>query len=407
MNDPRGTNLELEGVRGIACLLVALGHSLYLNHLDPSVTLPAWLRTVEADHAGVLVFFVLSGYLIGWTNAGPFSPKDSRAYVRRRVLRLAPIYYVALALSAAVLVWRREPGQIRAVAATAVGLQNLNDYFGLHLPPPMTNGPLWSLNYELLYYAAFILLWRFRPRLAWVFLPAATAAFVAWFWPRYVPLFLASYACGWLFWAAGWWLARQPEAPPPAASSSALTWLLLVFAGYQFGGAAPTLNFLVPHGADAGMITLSDLGMLPPILLLLAAVTHRQPPAAPLVAATAWLLCLVPLVATAASGHPWTQPAWVTGSVAVLLAMAALLFRTTAWLRPFAALGRISYAFYVVHFPLLLVVQRSGLPGGTLFFYFVRVAVWAGVALTLAWLLELRFQPWIKARLHPPQFAVA
>lgn len=405
MNSARPANAELEGVRGIACLLVALSHSFYLTHLDPSVVLPPWLRTLEAGHTGVLVFFVLSGFLISWTNPGQCTSENRRAYLWRRFVRLAPTYYVALVLTVAVVFLRRDPGQIRAVVATFAGLQNFNDYLGLHLPPPLCNGPLWSLNYELLYYGLFILLWHYRPRLGWVFLPAAAATLLGWFVPQFIPLFLASYACGWLFWAAGWWLARLPELPADAPPAPVITWLLLIFAGHHIVGVTRILNALGLHSDDAGMVTLGQLGLLPPILLLLAAVGRRQLPAAPFLTALAWLVCLAPLAGMLWTGRLWTEPSWITGGIAVLLAAVALSIRTTTWLKPFVGLGRISYAFYVVHFPLLFVVQRLPLPGGTIPAYFVRMLVWAALALSLAWFLERRFQPWIKARLPQPNFA--
>ena len=395
-------NLQLEGVRGIACLMVALSHTLYLTNLDPTVVLPRWLHTIEAGGTGVLVFFVLSGYLITWTNPGPCTPQTRRAYLWRRVIRLAPIYYVALALTVAVAFLRGDHGQIRSVVAAFLGLQNFNDYFGFKVSVPMSNGPLWSLNYELLYYGLFVLLWRHQPRLGWVFLPAAAATLLGWFTPQIMPLFLASYACGWLFWAAGWWLARRPELPADAPHSRVVTWLLLIFAGHQLGDVTRILNALGLHSADAGMVALGQLGVLPPILLLMADVGRRRLPAAPLLVILAWLACLVPLAGMLWTGRLWTEPAWITGGVAVLLAIAALPCKTTAWLKSFAGLGSISYAFYVVHFPLLFVVQRLPLPRGTIPAYFGRMLVWAILTVSLAWFLELRFQPWIKARLPRP-----
>ncbi len=401
----RPANAELEGVRGIACLMVALSHTLYLTHLDPTVTLPRWLHSLEAGHTGVLVFFVLSGYLISWTNPGPCTPESRRAYLWRRFVRLAPVYYVAMILTIAVILVRHDQGQVRTMVATFLGLQNFNDYFGFNVSVPMSNGPLWSLNYELLYYGVFILLWRYQPRVGWVFVPALIATFLGWFTPQMMPLFLASYACGWLFWAAGWWLARLPELPAAAPHSRAVTWLLLIFAGHQLGGVTRILNALGLHSADAGMVTLGQIGVLPPILLLMADVGRRRLPATPLLIVLTWLACLVPLAGMLWTGRLWTDPSWMMGGGAVLLAGAALPIRTTAWLKSFVGLGRISYAFYVVHFPLLFVVQRLPLPGGTIPSYFGRILVWATLALSLAWFLELRFQPWIKARLPRPKFA--
>ncbi|SDS63965.1 acyltransferase [Opitutus sp. GAS368] len=406
MTAARPLNAELEGVRGLACLMVACSHVFYVTHLDPTVTLPGWLHHLEAGQTGVLVFFVLSGYLISWTNPGDCTAENRRAYLWRRFVRLGPIYYAALALTFAVLFWRRDPAPPSMVIALLAGAHNFNDYFGLHVPPPMVNGPLWSLNYEILYYGLFILLWRFSPRLGWVFLPAAVATVLGWFTPQWMPLFLASYACGWLYWAAGWWLARLPELPATAPAPAAVTWLLLVFAGHQIGGMVRVLNALGLHSQDAGMVTLGQLGGLPAILLLLAAVTRRRLPGAVWLAALAWISCVVPLAGMLWTGRLWSEPGWINGGIAVLLAVAALPIRSTGWLKSLAGLGRISYAFYVVHFPMLFLVLLLPLPGGTLPAYLGRVLVWAVTSLALACFLELRLQPWAKARLSPPRSAL-
>ncbi len=403
MKPVRENNLELEGVRGIACLLVALSHTLYLTHLDPTVNLPAWLHTIEAGHTGVLVFFVLSGFVIGWTNPGGWSAAGTRDYVRRRLVRLAPIYYVAMVLTVAVLLLRHDEGQKRVVVAMLLGLQNFNDYFGLLLLPPLANGPLWSLNYELLYYAVFIAVWRWQPRLGWIFAPALVAGVLGWFTPQYMPLFIASYACGWLYWAAGWELSKQPVATNEN-TAPALTWLLLIFAEHHLNGGTRVLNALGLHSADAGMVTLGQLGALPPILLLIAAIARRQLPWAGVLHALAWLTCLVPLAGMLWTGRLWHDPNWITGGVAVLLAAATLGVRGIGGLRYFAGMGRISYAFYVVHFPLLFVVQRLPVPSGTVTAYFGRIGIWAILSVSLAWFLEMRFQPWIKTRLPQLRF---
>ncbi len=395
----RPPNLPLEGLRGVACLLVALGHALWLNHLDPSVTLPLWIRSLEAAHNGVLVFFALSGYLIGWTNAAPYTPVRRRAYLWRRFVRLAPIYYVAFILTAVTVFGLALPGQNRSLAGAFLGLQNFNDYFRFHLPPPGTNGPLWSLNYELLYYLGFLLLWRFKPNLSWVFVPAFGATVLTWFAPQVMPLFLGSYACGWIFWAAGWWLARQPLLPDDAREDPVLSWLLLVYAGHHLGGSMRILNAVGWYSADAGMVNLGHLGMLPVVLLLLAAVSRRQLPGKTIWVALAWFFCLVPLAGGIWTGRFMASALWQAGGIAAALAIVLLPFRSTRWLHPFAWLGSISYAFYVVHFPLLFLVQRLPLPTGTIPAYFLRVLVWAIPAVTLAWLLETKYQSWARQRL--------
>ena len=87
----------LDGLRGIAILFVLL------VHFTPDYVLPLrieeWARkAAQAGWIGVDLFFVLSGFLI--TNIllrAKKSPNYFRAFYWRRVLRIFPLYYAALA----------------------------------------------------------------------------------------------------------------------------------------------------------------------------------------------------------------------------------------------------------------------------------------------------------------------
>ena len=394
----RHTDTGIEAVRGIAALFVALSHLLYLNLLTPDLRLAAWLQTVEGGHAGVLVFFVLSGYVIGWTNAGPFTPAAASAYIRRRTTRLAPIYLVAMVLTVAVIGYTGLTESLRVIVGSFLCLQNFNGYFGFSLNPPLVNGPLWSLNYEVLYYGVFLAVWRFKPDLKWVFAAALVPAALGWFAPAIMPLFIASYACGWIFWAAGLWLSRQPALGKSTASPIA-TWILLVFAGHQIGGGARMLNVLGFYSNDAGMVGLADLALLPAILLAMAAVSHRKLPGRGGVEALAWLSCLVPLAGMIVTGRLMSHPSWITGFVAVIIAGCLRSFRHSSWLRPFYGVGGIYYGLYFVPFPRVYLVQFMPLPRTSLEGFAARLAIWVPMTLGLSWFLERRFQPWVKARL--------
>jgi peptidoglycan/LPS O-acetylase OafA/YrhL len=398
----RPTEIGIEGIRGVAALMVAMSHLLWLDLLTPALRLPQWLKDVEGGHAGVLTFFVLSGYVIGWTNPGAFTQDGARSYVLRRLVRLAPIYLIAMILTVAVIQFTGVSESFRVVAGSFLALQNYNGYFGYSLNPPIVNGPLWSLNYELLYYGLFLLLWRLRPKAAWVFGPALVAGILGWFAPRFCPLFIASYASGWLFWAAGWWLSKQPlvhgdgEDPQPLAS-----WVLLIFASHQIGGVVRVFNVLGWYSNDSGMCSIADLGLLPAILLALSAAAHRRLPCRKWISLLAWAVCVIPIAGMICTGRLLGNAAWVNGSIAVVLAALLLPVRSAAWLRPFAWFGGISYAFYVVHFPLLYFVQRLPLPAASVLGFAMRLPIWVALTLGLSWLLERRFQPWIKARLLP------
>ena len=92
----------LDGLRGIAILLVLLFHfAPYAPGLQsPTVLLDRlYLRASGIGWMGVDLFFVLSGYLI---TGILYDTKGSRHYFRqfyaRRILRIFPLYYAALAI---------------------------------------------------------------------------------------------------------------------------------------------------------------------------------------------------------------------------------------------------------------------------------------------------------------------
>jgi peptidoglycan/LPS O-acetylase OafA/YrhL len=395
----RPKEMGIEGLRGVAACFVALSHVLYLNLLTPKINFPPIVRSIEGGHAGVLTFFVLSGYVIGWTNDRPYTPAAAGSYVRRRLIRLVPIYLLAMALTVVVMFATGYLESVRVVAGSFLCLQNYNGYFGFSLNPPMVNGPLWSLNYEVLYYGAFIALWRFRPGLLWVFGPALVAGALGWMSPGIMPLFIASYASGWIFWAAGWWLARQPAAAQAGDRVPLASWILLIFCSHHIAGLYRAFNLIGLYCKDGGMVTIADLGLLPSALLVLAALAHRRLPHRGLLEAAAWAVCAVPVAGMIFTGRLTSHADWVVGAAALALSVIILPFRSQAWLRPFEWFGGISYAFYVVHFPLLYLIRLAPFPTTTLVGFASRLVVWIALVLGISWLLERRFQPWIKGRI--------
>ncbi|HEY4990091.1 MAG TPA: acyltransferase [Opitutaceae bacterium] len=389
--------MGLEGMRGMAAFFVALSHVFYLNILSPQIQLNPLLRSVEGGQAGVLIFFVLSGYVITWTNAGIFSGQAALRYVKRRWVRIYPIYFLAMLVTLAAMRFAGLTETRRVIVGSFLCLQNFNGYFGPGLNPPRANNALWSLNYEVLYYLVFLLLWRYRPRLSIVFVPAAVAGVLGWFAPRFMPLFISSYACGWILWATGWWLATQPRIDPGKEKPTPLaSWILLIYAGHNINGFARISNALHFYCTDSGMVSLANLGLLPAILLALAAVARRELPHRKWIVFAAWAICLVPISGMIATGRLLSYAPWIDGTVAVCLAALLLGWRSVSWLRPFAWLGGISYAFYVLHFPLLYVFKYAPFPQTTVFGFVARLVSWAAATMALSWLLEKRLQPWVK-----------
>src|SRR6267378_3336101 len=90
----RGHILALDGLRGIAILLVVACH--FVSNLHISAAGPAWVLVAiaHAGWAGVDLFFVLSGFLItGILVDARGSSSYFKAFYARRALRILPAYY--------------------------------------------------------------------------------------------------------------------------------------------------------------------------------------------------------------------------------------------------------------------------------------------------------------------------
>src|ERR1700733_7570196 len=83
---------QLDGLRGIAILIVLLAHLDYLQGV-------AFARVLQYGRTGVDLFFVLSGFLItGILLDTKEFPGYFKNFYARRALRIWPIYYAMLIL---------------------------------------------------------------------------------------------------------------------------------------------------------------------------------------------------------------------------------------------------------------------------------------------------------------------
>ena len=150
----------LDGVRGVAVLLVFISHFHWILSPDPFLTkVTPWHfinRTFEAGFMGVDIFFVLSGFLITSLLMKDRSTNQKnlfKRFYRRRALRLLPALYALLIADFFVSRWENFPGDIqwRTTWHAVLFLNNWNivNNFG---EAQNDLGHLWSLGIEEQFY---------------------------------------------------------------------------------------------------------------------------------------------------------------------------------------------------------------------------------------------------------------
>jgi exopolysaccharide production protein ExoZ len=139
----------IEAARGGAAALVVFYHAA--RHMDAACHVPFLRALLQFGHAGVDVFFVLSGFIILFVHFDDVGrPSRLGRYVSRRVTRVLPVYWVALVLTIllAVVAGHGWPGAW-PVVRSALLLPTWSE--------PLL-GVAWTLQYEVVFYAVFAVL---------------------------------------------------------------------------------------------------------------------------------------------------------------------------------------------------------------------------------------------------------
>jgi peptidoglycan/LPS O-acetylase OafA/YrhL len=320
----------LDALRGYAALVVVC------FHLGPSVLGPARhmaiYRHIDLGKYGVLLFFLVSGYVI------PLS-LERHGCLRRfwigRLFRVYPAYLATIAAAALLGIWHGGFPAHASMLLDPLGQRGAVRVF-------------WTLSYEMIFYlvVAGLFAWRLHRHSGW--------------------------------WAAGLALAAVVLGPvlPDGllGSGRSLAWGLLALMAVSIGGhlagrhrlagVAGVLFLLLPalngHPTDRSTVTGSRQALLLLAVLFAGTVVYRaqhgglgRRPAAVALAVVAAALVL---------GQP--APARWALTVAAVAATFAVAFaaRHRPMPRLLRFLGTISYSLYLTHVLVLLMVGRM-LPG--------------------------------------------
>ncbi|MHC5537514.1 acyltransferase family protein [Singulisphaera rosea] len=337
--------MKLEAVRGFAAAYVVIGHSQVACTDRPFLPL-AFGQEV------VILFFILSGFVIHYSTCVGREPEPFRAYFFRRFRRIYPLFLLAIGFSylMACVGERQLVGlDMREAVGNLFMLQDVSWLKrGTWVEPFRGNVPLWSLSYEWWYYMLFypLVFWVRGWVQKYVVAGLAVSAFILnGLIPNQASLFLIELPIWW----AGVELSRE------YSRTRAISWR----------GQGPMIAIL-------GLVC---------ALWFVATVLERNQG-----------------VLGSMGKQPVLQLRFSIASI--LFVMTAIVwsawgfrgFRATlGW---FSILSPISYALYIFHHPLLELTTLH-MPRGTA----RTLAVVASVVLVvpLAYMLECRLQPRINS----------
>lgn len=372
VEQPRGLPM-LDGLRGVAALLVLLTHCAFATGAYGWGAMGALLARFDF---GVALFFVLSGFLLTrpWVAAAAGRPgPDVGRYARHRVARILPAYWVALT----VVLWATwDTVSAGAVTSNVLLLQV---YTG-DLLPHFTQ--TWSLCTEVAFYAAL---------------------------PLLAPWVLRGWDTG----------LRRPMAR--LAALALLAWLVTLLAAGGVLPPGPVVGQWLPAHLDWFAVGMALAACEPAVratrdlhghgpVTAIAALASR--PLTPVATA----LLLIGISATPLGGPLTLSPSGPVEAVAkemLYAAAAGLLVATAAFAKPRGALGvlatrplrwtgRISYAVFLWHLLVLswvMDILGIGLFEGQFILVALLTAVTTFVLAEASWwAVERPVLKWVGAR---------
>jgi peptidoglycan/LPS O-acetylase OafA/YrhL len=378
----------VEGLRGLAALWVC--HSHIILPLDPNYHPASIFEHFTVGREAVQIFFVLSGYVIGLTCKNTFSKNNAISYLLKRLIRLFPMYLLSIIISY-VLIYPKDTWQV--VLGNVFFLQNL-------IVPTVSNGALWSLNFEFVYYLVFLIIWKFRPKIALTVIGIITVMALTWIFNPSSNNIFSGYLVGWIFWLLGLFLAWRVPSNPRDIKTPILSLILIFLANKELRLGTNILDVLHlknPGWADSSFGDLTSLAICG---LLFAVVTNRliNTNVNRFLYSIAILMPLTMISYSFIKNHGFVRSDnYVIASIEIFLAIVLCWIRhEPSILNNLDFFGRISYGIYIFHWPIFNLVCYNFPVSGSLWSYLLRYISWAILTVSLSYLMDVKIQSMIR-----------
>jgi peptidoglycan/LPS O-acetylase OafA/YrhL len=303
----------LDSIRALAAWYVVLHHIWLAAFLVFPENVGPWLvGWMRWGYLAVAVFIVVSGFSLALRPAkhDDHLPGGTRTFLQRRAFRILPPYWVALAISAAVMMLYTgvRAGVSTDFKAVLVHGALLQDVVGSNTP----NAAFWSIAIEWQIYFVFpLLIWAARRIGPWLMVAATTA------------LVIAAQLIGQHFSAAHKILDLTPQ------------FLALFAMGLVAGRAAALVT------DPSRRPRLAAAGVAVAVLAVLALLAFAPP--ASVVDQYFWVSLVVGAV--------------ISGALYVIARGDLPRVRRVLEMRPLPFLGSFSYSTYLLHLPVLAIIE--------------------------------------------------
>ncbi len=368
--------------------MVMLNHGIV--HVDMLINNFQWPEPMDylgAGYLSVIVFFCISGYVIGLTNDR--SDLNVKLYIKKRLVRLYPVYIAALLLCIIIAGWT----STYIIAGNFLFLQNNSPYGSFNIPI-FVNYVTWSLNNEVVYYLLFIPVFFIKPKVWQLTLCMVVLGVLL---VKCSPgiVFMANYINGFYFWLLGLFIGWK------------------IIDGKHHNNAIPLLSMLFLHLClnylDIGAMIVKicnihsnykfdSLFFLPFCLMVMSILTQKDNVFFRVNKIICYLTPAILFAYLALHHRLFENERWIMCLIFWILSL--ILYSEKRFsaiiLDKLTYIGKISYALYLFHVPIAELIKKTVFISDKTTEIMVKYTLWIAITFSLAILFDIIIQPKIK-----------
>jgi peptidoglycan/LPS O-acetylase OafA/YrhL len=386
-------DFEIEALRGFSAFCVLWGHIIYTKStLDPFYQPKGIVAYTAPGHLAVLIFFMLSGYVIGITNKNIFSKDIAYKYIMKRFIRIYPIFFFSIVIT--IFLFNK-------INYTEL-FHNLSFLSLFFKDIIQINSPVWSLNYEVFFYLLFLAILFFKPNLFFLTFALLCFSFFQFFNYIFIPAFFFGFFIGYLYWICGLIIAWKISNNTGKISYNKLLsaiFLILSFEKLNFWSKIlyERFNFSIDSN-EYVFYQILNFGDLPYLVLtiFLILLFSNKGSGSILFKCLYFYSYITPILYLGLytyQGRYFETNEIIIPLIFYSISLFLLLLKNNLKInniifKGLISLGSISYAIYLFHLPILFMFSKITILSGTWLTFLIRAIIYIFIVCCIAILME-------------------